>query len=276
MTEQDIRRIVLDAVPPLPAPPDRLAAVVRRARKQRLQAVSVTAALGVTLLAAVAGTLATGGAGSTPQVVTASGSASAAPTATPDPTPSVPDGSPSPPASPPPSPQDPLARLNTDAGRVLRRAVPGVQPAGPFDFIGSGGFGEEYGSLQVVTANGRRGTVWLMIRRGTGEESCATEFGGPAANCTESTGPNGEKILSVPVTGDGGSGGKPNRALFVMVARKDGTTVLVLSDNATRITARPTMFEYNMEVTDHTGGLPVLTLAQVRTMALDARLTPPE
>ncbi|MFC7242224.1 hypothetical protein ACFQO7_06995 [Catellatospora aurea] len=279
MTEQDLRRIVLDAVPPLPPPPDRLASVLRRARRQRARHASVAAAFAVTLAAATAGLLV--GPGGTPFGVASSGSPSApepspstvvTPSAVPSPLPSA-FPSPSNFASPLPSnfpspavPKTVEGRLEAASLDALRRAAPGASLVGDLRFQDSFADNGEYGAIQLINAAGRNGTITISARHATGKETCASEV---AATCTQSTGPNGERILSVPATGDGSSDGKPNRALAVIVIRPaEKLLVTVIVDNATEITQYPSASQYTMERTGYTGQLPPLTLAQAKTIAL--------
>lgn len=285
MTEQDLRRIVLDAVPPLPPPPDRLASVLRRARVQRVRHASVTAACAVTLVAATAGLLV--GPGGAPFGVASSGSPAA-----PQPSPSaafpspVPSPLPSGFASPVPSPlpsnfPSPLpsnlpspAASKTVEGRLeaasldaLRRAAPGASLVGDLRFQDSLAHNGEYGAIQLVNGAGRNGTLTIVARRASGKETCASEV---AAACTQSTGPDGERILSVPSTGDGSSDGKPNRALVAIVIRPtEKLLVMVIVNNATEITQYPSASQYTMESTGYTGQLPPLTFAQAKAIALD-------
>ncbi|WP_155374808.1 hypothetical protein [Catellatospora vulcania] len=275
MTEQDIRRIVLDAVPPLPPPPDRLAAVLRRARQQRVRRASVTAAFAVTLVAAASG-LVLAGPGGSPLGVASSGAPSA-----PSPSPSAlvsasaavspsafPSPSPSNHASPSPAaPRTLEERLAAAVRDALQRAATGAQLAGDLRFQESFTDNGEVGAIQLITAAGRTGTITVAARHGDGKETCASEV---AAACTQSTGPGGERILSVPATGDGSSDGKPNRALVVIVVRPaEKLLVTVIVDNATEITKFPSATEYGMESTGYTGQLPPLTLAQAKKIALD-------
>ncbi|GAA1375454.1 hypothetical protein [Catellatospora chokoriensis] len=268
MTEQDIARIVLAAVPPLPPPPDRLASVLRRARAQRVRHASVTAAFAVTLAAAASGLVLTGPGGSSPFGVASSGS----------PSPLVPSPSavvaPSAEVSPstvpsrsalPEMPKTVEVRLEAASRDALHRAAPGANLIGDLRFQDS--FSGEYGAIQLLTAAGRTGTLVVAARRATGEETCASEV---AAGCTQSTGPDGERILSVPATGDGSSDGKRNRAVVVLVVRPaDRIMVTVQVDNATEITRYPDVSQYTMERTGYTGELPPLTPAQAKKIALE-------
>ncbi|GIF95609.1 hypothetical protein [Catellatospora citrea] len=268
MTEQDIARIVLAAVPPLPPPPDRLASVLRRARAQRIRHASVTAAFAVTLAAAASGLVLTGPGGSSPFGVASSGSPSP-----PAPSPSAvaaasAEVSPSNVPSRSPLPEMPKtveARLEAASRDALHRAAPDASLIGDLRFQDS--FSGEYGAIQLLTAAGRTGTLVVAARRATGQETCASEV---AAGCTQSTGPDGERILSVPATGDGSSNGKRNRAVIVLVVRPaDRVLVTVQVDNATEITQYPDVSQYTMERTGYTGELPPLTLAQAKKIALE-------
>lgn len=58
MTDQDLRRVILDAVPPLTIPPDRIQVVGRRVWRQRLGYASASVAAGVLVLAVAAASLA--------------------------------------------------------------------------------------------------------------------------------------------------------------------------------------------------------------------------
>ncbi|MEU8074402.1 hypothetical protein AB0B31_03065 [Catellatospora citrea] len=275
MTEQDIARIVLAAVPPLPPPPDRLASVLRRARAQRVRHASVTAAFAVTLAAAASGLVLTGPGGSSPFGVASSGSPSPlAPSAVVSPSVGVsPSAAVSASNFPSPSPSSATAtatattveaRLEATSRDALHRAAPGAKLIGDLRFQDS--FSGEYGAIQLLSAAGRTGTLVVAARRATGKETCASEV---AAGCTQSTGPDGERILSVPATGDGSSTGRRNRAVIVLVVRPaDRVMVTVQVDNATEITQYPEATQYTMERTGYTGELPPLTLAQARQIAL--------
>ncbi|MEU7825148.1 hypothetical protein [Catellatospora sp. NPDC049133] len=281
MTEQDLRRIVLDAVPPLPPPPDRLASVLHRARRQRARHASVTAAFAVTLAAATAGLLV--GPRGAPFGVASSGSpaapepspsAAVTPSAFPSPVPSnfpspLPSNFPSPFPSNFPSPAVPKTvegRLEAASLDALRRAAPGATLVGDLRFQDSFADNGEYGAIQLINAAGRNGTLTIAARRATGKETCASEV---AAACTQSTGPDGERILSVPATGDGSTDGRPNRALAVLVVRPaDKLMVMVIVDNATEIPQYPSASQYSLESTGYTGQLPPLTLAQAKAIAL--------
>ena len=179
-----------------------------------------------------------------------------------------PSNFPSPFGSPAPSSATPKtveARLEAVSRDALHRAAPGARLIGDLRFQDS--FSGEYGAIQLLTAAGRTGTLVVAARRATGQETCASEV---AAGCTQSAGPDGERILSVPATGDGSSNGRRNRAVVVLVVRPaDRVLVTVQVDNATEITQYPDVSQYTMERTGYTGELPPLTLAQAKKIALE-------
>jgi hypothetical protein len=276
MTDQDLRRVILDAVPPLTAPPDRIQAVGSRVRSQQRRDAAVSAAAGVTVVVlsvGVFGTFKTAPV-TTPapafsEPATQSTPASSAPK-------SIKDG---PPTEPP---ENAKARLKPAAETALRQGVPGVTvtsrfPVQHMDTAGS--FGYNIG--QLVTANGRRGAVVITIQLPGSRDAitCANQVApGLVAKCHDLTGPNGERIVSLPATGDGSTNGKHNRAMVVRVERTDGSILTVVCDNATKMdvplgTQMGETTDFGITTTSYTGKLPPLTIQQVTALALEPALT---
>jgi hypothetical protein len=277
MTDQDLRRVILDAVPPLTAPPDRIQAVGSRVRSQQRRGAAASAAAGVAVMVLSVGVL---------------GTFKTAPVTTPAPAFSEPAAEQSTPASSAPKsvkdgpptepPKTAKARLKAAAETALRQGVPGVTvtsrfPVQHMDTAGS--FGYNIG--QLITANGRRGAVVITIQLPENREAitCANQVApGLVAKCRDLTGPHGERIVSLPATGDGSTNGKHNRAMVIRVERTDGSILTVVCDNATKMdvplgiqTGETT--DFGITTTSYTGKLPPLTIQQVTALALDPALT---
>ncbi|MFC7247140.1 hypothetical protein ACFQO7_32095 [Catellatospora aurea] len=281
MNDHDLRRLITEAVPHIAPPADRLSSIGRRMRQQRAQRAAVSGVAGVAMFAMAAGFVGVlGNDSSTP-----ADQAAAAPTIATFPTPSatpksLSDGTPA------EAPEDAKARLKADAEAALRRIVPGltVTTTAPAQHGSRPQFQDiprqfAYNVAYVVKADGRAGTVTVTVElpEEGKVQSCATAVAAfRVPDCVESVGPNGERIISLPVTGNGSSKGKSNRATWVKVVRTDGSIVSVLCDNAAKITSTPgtdhgDSFGYN--TTAYTGKVPPLSPAQVTALALDPALT---
>ncbi len=273
MTDQDtLRRALLDAVPPLKPPADRLDAIRRRVRRQRLMQATAVAAASVTAVGAAAGLFAVLGPGpdatghtslGAPPPSTVSASQDRRPGGVPD-----------------ENPDAAMARLKAAIVTALPATAPDATVTGTVTAqhadTGTGPnriFGYNLGLL--FSANHRHGSLIISIElpRAGDDITCATQAAGPAlASCRDLTGPHGEKIVSIPATGDGTSNGQRDRAVLVRVARTDGTVVTVAGDNATSLRASDPA-GYGFNTTAYTGKLPPLTIEQVTALALDPTLT---
>ncbi len=276
MNEPDLRRVVLDAIPPLAAPADRMQSLGRRVRRQRMRFMATAGAASVTLLAAAAGFVTVLGGESAATTGNQTAAAPAATLASPTATPSA---SSSPKSTkdgrPTESPEAAKARLNEAAKAALRKAVPGltITKSTPMTHEEASDF-FEYNVAYLVKGHGRTGTVEITVRmpvegftltcaannEGGGEESAGI-------NCKDRKGPHGELIVSFPTLGDGpstGGGGKRFRGTGATVTRADGVIVEVLCINATEVgTSSPS----------HTAASQPLTAQDAIDVALDAGLT---
>jgi hypothetical protein len=270
MTDLDeLRRVILDSVPPLRPPADRIEAVGRRVRGQRARLAVTGAAVGVVLVAAgamVVTTLARGPAATGRLPVGAAPSASA-PTRSPG-------------GLAGENQATAQARLRAAVVTAVHAAAPGAAINGPItvQYLVSGPAGDKlyaYNIGLLLTVNGHQGSlvVELLLPQHDFRNTCAYRAAGPAErSCQDLTGPNGEKIMSIPVTGDGSSGGKHNHALVVGVARDDGSVVTVTCDNATKL-GQPDASGYGFNTTGYTGDQPPLTIDQATALGLDQTLT---
>jgi RNA polymerase sigma-70 factor (sigma-E family) len=134
-----------------------------------------------------------------------------------------------------------------------------------------------YNVGQLITADGRRGDLIVTIELPQSSEpiTCATQVAPERqSQCEDKTGPHGEHIVSLPLTGDGPG----NRAHVVRVRRTDGSIVTVECGNATKMEV-PTgpshgeTTDFGINTTSLTGKLPPLTIDQVTALALDPAIT---
>jgi hypothetical protein len=270
MTDQDLRRVILDAVPPLPSPPDRIQSIARRVRRERRRVVVVSVAAGA---AVVVGSVAAFGMAAAP---------GRPPLAIPSPTPSF---SPTPDVSPSASvggvrteTAASMVRIKAAVDASLHRAAPGttITKRFPVQYMNSAGdIGYNVG--QLITTKGRRGyvIVTIQLRSSTEPVTCATEVAPDRQpQCEDKTGPHGEHIVSLPFTGDGPG----NRTHVVRLKRTDGTIVTVECGNATKMdvpigTSHDGTTDFGINTSSHTGKNPPLTIEQVTALALDTSIT---
>ncbi|HKD98904.1 MAG TPA: hypothetical protein VKB69_15110 [Micromonosporaceae bacterium] len=254
MTDQDIRQVILDAVPPLPAPPDRIEAIGRRVRRQRLGYAGMSVA-GVVAVAVAAATFALlpGGSGHAPSVRTQSPL-------------SVPNG-----ATATTARQQEAARLTAELKRVMADALPDAQFRADSTFDGTPAYvvgpalvfadhGDHFsagaiirdsagtGSVQVLS--GRKDSIFGSIRgcpRGLDPKdikfSCDTQPGPDGAVIVESTTTRGTW-----------------KAYQVLYIRADGNSVIVRVSNASN------------ESDEATRATPPLTKDQTLALASDPAL----
>ncbi|WP_157545170.1 hypothetical protein [Hamadaea tsunoensis] len=268
MTEHEIRRVLVDVVPELPAPADRLAAVGRRVRRRRVRTAAGTTTAGVAAIAVLAGVFLTvdGGRMAPVQPPLAS---SAAPRVV------VPSASRATTGHPSEPEIDATPRLRAAYAAAIRAAAPSVQFRGELVFQHTDTGGDAgYAMVRLVRAAGRQGTVWITIETPTGPQpnTCA-EQAAPGAGCRDEVGPHGEKVVVLAATGDGSDHGRHDRATVVRVQRLDKSFVTVTADNATRIDSPSSETSFGIETSAYTGGLPPLTVEQVKAIALDPALT---
>jgi hypothetical protein len=251
MSEQDLRRVLVDAVPPMKAPSDRIEAVGRRVGRQRVWSAVTAGAAGVTLAAAGLAVVLNLG-----HPVTAQ-----------QPPPPVNVGSSS-------VKDDVLkaqARLEAAVQRSLTRQ--GATLDGPIVFqytlTRDRSAAASFALGVLVTANGRHGAFTVTIEPShAAEVSCAADGPAPGykAECRDLTGPNGEHMMVMPLTGDGAFHGKPNRASVVRIGRNDGTVVTVAIDNGTKLESEGS---FGLGTSEYTGNLPPLTVDQAIAIATD-------
>jgi hypothetical protein len=276
MTDQDLRQVVLGAIPPLPSPPDRIQSIARRVRRERRRIVVVSVAAGTTI---VVGSIAAFGMAS-PSAVAPAATASASPFLSPSPQPT---SSPSTVVGGPPAegPKQGKIRLKAAVEASVHRIVPGaaITQRFPVQYTNASGIGYNVG--QLITANGRRGdlVVTIELTQSFGEITCAAQVApGRQSRCKDRTGPHGEHIVSLPSTGDGPG----NRTNLVRVLRTDGSIVTVECGNDTRMEVplgpsgkepsdSPT--DFGITTSSPTGKQPPCTIDQVTALALDPTIT---